>query len=149
MRGLLATSRAAIAEVAGNRRALLFQMGVMIVNDLVWVAFWVLFFRTAGTVRGWDADRVILLLSVMTVGAGLALGVLSNARHLPARLTDGSLDAVLGLPTGPLGQLLVRRIEPVNVGDVVFGIGLFAVAAARRRSGPRCSSPWCCASVCC
>ena len=41
---------------------------------------------------------------------------------------DGRLDAVLSLPVHPLGHLLMRRIEPTNLGDVVFGVTLFVVA---------------------
>ena len=40
----------------------------------------------------------------------------------------GDLDAVLALPVSPLRFVLLRRIEPVNLGDLAFGIGLFFVA---------------------
>jgi ABC-2 type transport system permease protein len=128
MRSIAATFRSSIAEAAANRRALLFQMGVMIANDGMWIAFWLLFFRAAGTVRGWDADRVLVLLAVLTTAGGITLGLISNARHLGTRVLDGSLDATLSLPVSTLAHLLARRIEPVNLGDLVFGIGLFAVA---------------------
>lgn len=128
MNGYVATLRSAIAEASSNRRALIFQMGVMIVNDVAWIGFWVLFFGKAGTVHGWDTSRIVLLQSVLTTAGGLTLGVLSNARHLSALALDGRLDAVLSLPVHPLGHLLVRRLEPTNLGDVVFGVVLFAVA---------------------
>lgn len=128
MKALAATLRSAVAEAAANRLALLFQMGVMIVNDAMWIAFWVLFFRSAGTVRGWDTDRVLVLLAVLTTAGGITLGLLSNARHLGSRVLDGSLDAALSLPVPTLAHLLARRIEPTNLGDLVFGVGLFAIA---------------------
>ena len=128
MRGLIATFRAAVVEATSNRRSLFFQMGVMIVNDVAWIAFWVLFFRKAGTVRGWDTDRIVLLQAVLTTSGGFTLGVLANARQVSSLALDGRLDAILGLPVHPLAHLLVRRIEPINLGDVVFGIVLFAVA---------------------
>jgi ABC-2 type transport system permease protein len=37
---------------------------------------------------------------------------------------------VLSLPVPPLGYLLLRRIEPVNLGDLAFGLTLFAVAGS-------------------
>ena len=49
MKGLRATARNALAEVAAKPRALAAQMAVMGVNDLVWVVFWVLFFDRVGT----------------------------------------------------------------------------------------------------
>jgi ABC-2 type transport system permease protein len=125
MRGLLATLRNAVAEARSNRAALVSQMGIMVLNDIVWVLFWVLFFRRVGTVRGWDSDRIVLLLSVLTSAGGIALGVLANARRVGTLAVDGDLDSVLALPVPPLAHLLVRRIEAVNVGDLLFGILLF------------------------
>ena len=34
----------------------------MVVNDIVWVVFWILFFRRVGSVRGWDGERIRLLV---------------------------------------------------------------------------------------
>ena len=35
-----------------------------------------------GDVRGWDVDRVLLLLAVLCTSAGLVLGLLSNSRRI-------------------------------------------------------------------
>jgi ABC-2 type transport system permease protein len=43
---------------------------------------------------------------------------------------QGELDAVLSLPVAPLGFLLLRRVEPTNLGDLLFGIVLFAIAGS-------------------
>ena len=128
MRGLRATLRGACAEAAAKPAALVAQMLVMAVNDGVWVAFWVLFFHRVGTLGGWDADRILLLQAVLTTAGGLSLGVFANARRVGTLAADGELDSVLALPVAPLPYLLLRRIEPVNLGDLAFGIVLFAVA---------------------
>jgi ABC-2 type transport system permease protein len=125
MRGLLATLRNAVAEARSNRAALVSQVSIMVLNDIVWVVFWVLFFRRVGSVRGWDGDRILLLLAVLTSAGGIALGILANARRVGTLAVDGHLDSVLALPVPPLAHLLVRRIEAVNVGDLVFGVLLF------------------------
>ncbi len=125
MRGLVATLRNAVAEARSNRAALVSQVTIMVLNDIVWVVFWVLFFRRVGSVRGWDGDRILLLLAVLTSAGGIALGVLANARRVGTMAVDGDLDSVLSLPVPPLAHLLVRRIEAVNVGDLVFGVLLF------------------------
>ena len=39
---------------------------------------------------------------------------------------DGQLDGVLALPVPPLAHLLLRRVEAVNLGDLAFGLVLFA-----------------------
>lgn len=126
MRGLLATLRNAIAETMANRAALISQVGIMVLNDIVWVVFWVLFFRRVDNVRGWDSERILLLLAVLTSAGGIALGILANARRVGNMAVDGDLDSVLALPVPPLAHLLLRRVEAVNVGDLLFGVVLFA-----------------------
>ncbi len=42
----------------------------------------------------------------------------------------GELDSVLTLPVPPLAYVLLRRVEPVNLGDFAFGIGLFALTGS-------------------
>jgi viologen exporter family transport system permease protein len=124
-RGMAATFRAACASAAARRGALAAQLGAMIVNDLGWVVFWLLFFERVGDMRGWDGDGVLLLLAMICSAAGVALGLLANTRHVGAMVADGQLDEVLRLPVPPLSHLLLRRVEPVILGDLLFGFGLF------------------------
>ena len=130
MKVILATMRGALAEALANRTAFWAQFSGMIANDIVWVIFWVLFFRRVDSVRGWDSSRVMLLLAVLTTCAGLVLGVLANVRKVGRMAAAGELDAVLALPVSPLAHLLVKRIEVMNLGDVAFGLVLFSVAGA-------------------
>lgn len=127
MRPLLATSRAAFQDAIANRGALVSQMTAMIVNDAVWIVFWALFLDRTGDLGGWDLRGIMMLQAVLTTAGGIALGVTANARHLGAIATQGGLDSVLTLPTGTLGHVLLRRVEPVNLGDMVFGVSLFAL----------------------
>ena len=127
MRGLWATFRNACAEAGAKPAALASQMAVMAANDAIWVVFWVLFFDRVGTLGGWDTRRILLLQAVLTTAGGLSLGVFANARRVGAMAVDGDLDAVLALPVPPLAHLLVRRIEPINMGDLAFGLVLFGV----------------------
>ena len=99
----------------------------MAANDIVWVVFWLLFFDRVGSIQGWDVDRVLILFAILTTGAGIVLGLFANTRKLGTMAASGELDAVLSLPTHPLLFLLCRRIEPVNIGDLIFGIVLFVV----------------------
>jgi ABC-2 type transport system permease protein len=128
VKGLWQTSRNAFAEVAAKPRALGVQMVIMAINDFVWVIFWVLFFDRVGTLGGWDRDTILLLQAVLTTAGGLSLGFFANARHIGTMAVGGDLDAVLALPVSPLRYVLVRRVEPVNLGDLAFGLGLFFVA---------------------
>jgi ABC-2 type transport system permease protein len=127
VRAVGAALRGAAAEAWANRQAFWLQVTVMVVNDVAWIVFWALFFRRVGSLRGWDLERVLLLWAVLTTVAGLALGFLANARRIAQYARDGSLDAVLALPVSPLPYLLVRRLDTTNLGDLAFGLVLFAV----------------------
>ena len=130
MRGAVATVavlRAALADAAARRSAFWSQIAVMVVNDLAWVVFWLIFFGRVPMVRGWDSQRVLLLFAVLTTAAGLVLGLLSNCRRIPDLVVGGGLDEALTLPVRPLRHLLVSRVDTVNLGDVLFGVVLFTV----------------------
>ena len=128
MKAMAETSRAAFLESWSNRRGFWPQVVTMIVNDIAWIVFWALFFGRVGTIRGWDTERVLLLLAVLTTAGGIVLGLLANARAIGRLAAAGELDAALALPVSPLSHLLLRRINTTNLGDIVFGVVLFAVA---------------------
>ena len=54
--------------------------------------------------------------------------MLANARRIGVLAVEGGLDPVLTLPVPALAHVLVRRVEPANLGDLAFGVTLFAVA---------------------
>lgn len=127
LRALRRTWLGAIANAWANRSSFWAQASVMVVNDLMWVVFWVVFFERIGEVRGWDLRDVLVLQAVLTAAGGVTLGLFNNSRHLGRLIAEGGLDEALVLPIPTLAYLLVRRIEPVNVGDLAFGIGMFAI----------------------
>lgn len=128
MRKVAITSRNALLEAWSNRSGFWTQVLAMVANDIVWVIFWTLFFREVGELRGWDTSGVLMLLAILTTGAGVVLGFLYNARAIGRMAAAGELDAALALPVSPLSYLLVRRVNTTNLGDIAFGIVLFVVA---------------------
>ncbi|MEO1060759.1 MAG: ABC-2 family transporter protein [Actinomycetota bacterium] len=127
MNGLGRTWAGAWSEAWANRRGFWFQVAVMLVNDVIWIVFWYLFFDRVGEIRGWTVDELVLLFAILTTSAGFVLGLLANVRRIGELAATGGLDAVLTLPTATLPHVLVRRIETSNVGDLLFGVVLFAV----------------------
>lgn len=114
-------------EAWANRASFWMGIVIMVVNDVVWVLFWVLTMRSIDDINGWGFDQIILLQAVFMTGAGLSLGLLNNVRSIPELITSGGLDSFLSLPVSTLPQVVVRRVAPVHVGDLLFGILLFAV----------------------
>jgi ABC-2 type transport system permease protein len=122
------TLRASLREAWGNRGGMFIEMGMMIVNDAVWLIFWGLFFRITPVVNGWEYRDTLLLQACLTVAGGISLGVFSNARHIGPLALNGEIDAALTLPSHPLAHLIARRIDAIFLGDFVFGITMFFVA---------------------
>ena len=125
VRGCGRTWLGAWAEAWANRRSFWLQVSIMIVNDVAWIIFWVLFFRRIGEIRGWDIDQLLVLLAVLTTSAGIVLGLMANTRKIGELAAGGGLDAALTMPTPTLPHLLSRRVDTTNVGDLLFGIALF------------------------
>lgn len=128
MRTAAATLRTALADTLANRRSFWFQVGLMIANDATWIIFWAFFFSSVGTIRGWDVHDVLVLFAILLVVSGTALGAFANCRRLGQMAADGALDETLVLPVSPLGFILTRRIDPANLGDLLFGPVVFLAA---------------------
>ncbi len=119
------TWRTAWLAAVSNRRGFVTQTSIMIVNDVVWMLFWILVFSRVEEIRGWRLDDVIVLFAILTTAAGVVLGALHNARQIGDYVTTGSLDALLNLPGPTLPHLLLRRVETLFLGDAIFGLVLF------------------------
>jgi len=99
---------------------------MMFANDAIWVLFWVLVFERVDSIRGWDVDDIIVLMAIITTSTGAVVGLANNSRRVSELATTGGLDPVLALPVHPLRHLLSSRIETIAMGDMLFGILLFA-----------------------
>jgi ABC-2 type transport system permease protein len=128
MTAVTATLRAAVSDGLANRSSFWFQVGLMVANDITWIVFWVLFFDRVGHIRGWAVQDVIVLFSILLTTAGVVLGVFANSRRIGMLAADGSLDETLVLPVAPLSHILTSRVDAANIGDLLFGPVLFAVA---------------------
>jgi ABC-2 type transport system permease protein len=128
MTAITGTLRTSLADAFANRGSFWFQVALMVVNDGTWILFWVLFFHQVGTLHGWQTQDVIVLFCILLTSAGAALGLLANSRRIGHLAADGELDETLVLPVGPLSHILTSRIDPANMGDLLFGPVLFAVA---------------------
>lgn len=125
-KALWLTWRAAWTEAWSNKRSFWAQSCLMIVNNLFFVVFWLVFFNEVRSLRGWDEEALFLLFATFATAAGIVLGMFHNLRQIGNLVADGELDATLSLPVPTLAHLCLRRIEPVSLGDFFFGLGLFA-----------------------
>lgn len=126
-KAVLQTWAGSMAEAWSNRRGFWVQVVAMIANDLVWILFWLFFFRRFVSIRGWEFADIVLLQALLTTSGGFVLGLLANSRLIGKAIAEGELDAALGLPIPTLPYLLVRRVDVTFIGDIFFGLGLFFI----------------------
>lgn len=109
----------------GFRSSFLLNVGIIFVNEVIWLSFWSLFFTRFPNVQGWTRNDVLLLWAVTTTAFGLVYVVFGNVDRLPDLITNGQLDHYLMVPKPPLLHVLVSRTSVTAIGDVLFGISAF------------------------
>lgn len=120
LRFLGAYMKANLAMALEYRVSLLSQILGMFINDLLWIAFWVLYFTKFPVLREWTLEDVMVLWASVAFSAGLVFGLFANALRIPFLVVRGQLDFYLALPKNVLLHLLVSQIRPTNFGDLLF-----------------------------
>jgi ABC-2 type transport system permease protein len=125
---LIAQWKANFASAMEYRAAFISQIVGMFVNDIVYVAFWVVFFDRFKDIRGWGVSDILLLNAVVASGFGLAFTFFGNALQLSRLIAQGQLDYYLALPRSVLINVLASRMSNSALGDISFGVVTFVLA---------------------
>jgi len=107
------------------RGAFVSQVAAMILNDSVWVVFWVLFFTRFPVLRGWNVADVITVWAMAAAGFGLAHAIYGNVLALATLIAQGQLDVWMLYPRALLPHLLLGRMNASSWGDALFGYGVY------------------------
>jgi ABC-2 type transport system permease protein len=99
----------------------------MLVNDCMWLTFWVFYFNRFPVVRGWERLDIIRLWAVIAVGFGLADVFFGNTSRLARIIYQGDLDIYLAQPKNVLFHAIIARSSVTGWGDVLFGLFVFGV----------------------
>ncbi len=98
------------------------QVFSMLINDIMWIVFWIAYFSRFPVVGGWGRDEVVTLWAVTAAGFGLATAVCGNLFRLASMITRGELDFYLALPKPVLAHALISRMNLPAPGDILFGM---------------------------
>lgn len=96
----------------------------MIVNDLLLVPIWMIFYSRFPTVNGWTFIDTIQLLAISTICFSLVHIIVPGTVRLSENITKGNLDYFLAFPQSVLWHVLVIGIDISAIGDLAFGIVL-------------------------
>jgi len=98
------------------------QVMAMLINDVVWLIFWLAYFSTFPLVAGWGRTEIITLWAVLATSYGLADTLFGGTFRLAGMITRGELDVFLALPKPALLHMLVSRMNLTAPGDMLFGV---------------------------
>lgn len=112
----------------GRRLSFFLQMLMMMLNDGIWIVFWLLVFSHKESIRGWERDEVLVLFSIVTFTYGVGIGLFYGVRRLGERIRLRDLDPWLAQPQPVLVRVLFGKVHPPLLGDLAFGPVLFALA---------------------
>jgi ABC-2 type transport system permease protein len=86
-----------------------------------------------GSIGGWRAPEVVLLLGLGSCGQALALAIGSRLEpdNISLLLRMGTFDQVLTRPMSPLGWVVSSYLEIRQLGKLLAGVGMLAWAGHR------------------
>jgi len=129
LRFLLTLWRTNLLSALEYRTAFLTQVVGMLLNNAVFMVFWVVFFQRFPDVAGWTLDDLVLLFGVVAMSFGIGVVLFGNALELSEIIAGGGLDHFLTLPRPVLPAVLASRSRISGIGDIITGIACFAIAA--------------------
>ena len=105
------------------------QVVAMAANNAMFLAFWAILFEAIDApIAGYTFIDVMFLWAVAAAGFGLGAVVCGNSGHLSRIIYRGDLDVYLAQPKPVLPNLLASRMSVSSWGDLLYGLGLFAVS---------------------
>ncbi|MBB6673187.1 ABC transporter permease [Cohnella nanjingensis] len=127
-RFLVACWKANLSSALEYRLSFLLLAGMMLVNNLMWLFFWSLFFARFPVVQGWELRDVMMLWAISAGGFGWASVLFGNYYRIATIVSSGQLDVYLSQPKPVLLHVLASRMSVMAAGDFLFGLLVYAWA---------------------
>lgn len=125
---LVALWKANLQSAMEYRAAFLTQVVFMMLNNLAYFMFWVLYFNKFNAVRGWNLQDMMLLFGIAATAWGIAAYFFGNFTTLSEIITLGRLDYYLSLPRPVLLHALASRSLGSGMGDLIYGLGSYILS---------------------
>ncbi len=125
---LLAIWKTNLLSIMEFRGPFLTQVIGMILNDFIYFAIWIIFFKTFKEVRGWGIDDMYITYGVLASAFGLVALLFGNAFNLSEIINQGRLDYYLSLPRPVLLHAVASRTIASGMGDFSYGFLSFGLS---------------------
>lgn len=103
------------------------QIFAMLINDCMWLIFWLAYFGKFQLVAGWGRDEIVMLWAVTAAGYGLGTTICGNMMALAGMIARGEMDFYLALPKPVLPHALISKMHLTAPGDILFGLLVFGL----------------------
>lgn len=120
-----ASWRLNLAGAMEFRLSFLLTVGTMIVNNIVWIIFWDMYFQRFSVLNGWTMQDVMMMWAAAAGGFGIMSIFFGNATRLASLIVTGQLDVYLAQPKPVLLNVLISRMSVSAIGDLLFAIFIF------------------------
>ncbi|RKN86716.1 ABC transporter permease [Paenibacillus ginsengarvi] len=116
-----------LAGAMEYRMSFLLTAGMMIVNNVVWIFYWGVYFTKFPIVNGWELVDVMMMWAIGAGGFGLSAVLFGNSYAMAGLIANGQLDSYLVQPKPVLLHVLISRMSVSAIGDVIFGLLLYGI----------------------
>jgi ABC-2 type transport system permease protein len=125
---LLAVWQANIQSIMEYRVAFFTQVIGMMLNNFIYFAIWIIFFKRFNEVRGWGISDMYITYGVLASAFGLVALLFGNAFSLSDIINNGRLDYYLSLPRPVLLHTIASRTIASGMGDFTYGFLSFGLS---------------------
>lgn len=129
VRFLLSAWAASLRGALEYRAAFLAQAGFMLLNNVIFLCFWAVFFARFPRVRGFGLADIALLYAVAASAFGLAVVLFGGCHRLAQRIAKGQLDTWLVRPRPVFLQASSEKMILSGFGDLTSGVLLLVLSA--------------------
>ena len=124
LRTHLAYLKISIKTALEYRTNFIVQTMSMILNDVVWIIFWLIMFNRFSQINGWKIQDMMLLYTIVLTAYGITGMFFGNHSKIAISIVEGRLDYYMALPKNILYHLLSSRSSWFSLGDLLLGLGL-------------------------
>jgi len=111
-----------LATAMEYRFNFMLEIGSMILNDMMWVSFWWIFFNKFPVVNEWVFNDIIIMYAIVNLSWGLNGVIFGNRNQLAKIIAEGRLDFYLNLPKNELFHVIIGKSSWFSMGDIIFGL---------------------------
>ncbi len=110
-----------------KRGAFLIESGLILADNLIFLALWWIFFRQFNGIAGWNFDDMIILMAVVKGGFGLMQVCFGGIRNLSKMIIAGDLDSFMTQPKNVLLHIAGSKSISKGWGNLITAIILLVL----------------------